>query len=241
MVCISIYLYILRCWYRLAALIVSVVGGALALSLVKIIIHRPRPPVADALTTVNTFSFPSGHSFVAFSFYAVLAWILFREGKSLSEKAAAILAGIIVVPGIGLSRIYLGVHWLSDVLGGYASGAAWSVVLITALKIWSDYPRAPLLRKNGRRFLAACLLIVWSCGVIYSAHSFTFRTTAHRGGYASPATVVRIEYIRSRQVAKRVFMSAPPKMQFEGPLGNSMIPSRAPDELNTSIPAGVAT
>lgn len=233
MICISVYLYIMGHWYRLSALAVSVTGGALALSLMKLIIHRPRPPFTDAMTIAKTFSFPSGHSFAAFSFYAVLAWIICREGKSIIIRSTAVVLGLVIVLGIGLSRIYLGVHWPSDVLGGYTAGAAMFIILVTALEIWTDYPRPPLMEKTGRRILAASLFLIWVCGVGYSVYSFPFRETAHLGGYARPVTLVRMEYIQSRQVANSVFMSAPPKMQFEGLLGNSTIPSRMPEELNT--------
>ncbi len=200
MICLSAYLFVLRRWYQLSALIVSVAGGALALAVLKLIIHRPRPPIYDALTITHTFSFPSGHSFVAFSFYAALAWILHREGKSILIKTLPVILGIMVILGIGLSRIYLGVHWPSDVLGGYAAGAAWFTVLATALETWSDIDRPPMLGRKGRRILAICLILIWICGAAYSMYTFPFRTD-QRGGYESPVTFVRMEYIQSRQVA----------------------------------------
>jgi len=103
---------------------ILVIGGAILNHLLKIIYHRPRPIISDLVYTYS-FSFPSGHSMVSFIFYFSLAYFIYRIYKNID--AGIVLAGIaaIIVIGIGISRIYLGVHYPSDVIAGYAAGMAW--------------------------------------------------------------------------------------------------------------------
>lgn len=116
-------LWLWRAGRRLGA---AVVGAAPLLAVVlfnaiKQIVHRSRPEGRLLLREV-TFSFPSGHAAVSAAAFGTLAWVLAREGR-LSRGAAVILA---VVPPlfIGLSRVYLNVHWATDVLAGWCVGVA---------------------------------------------------------------------------------------------------------------------
>lgn len=133
--CIALILVMLKRWHWAAALILSVGGGELFVALVKHFIERPRPPLSYVLTAENGFGFPSGHAFVAFSFYGLLGYLVFRASKNKTGKVGIVIATLGIIGAIGFSRIYLGAHWPSDVLASYASGAAWLTVLITALEI----------------------------------------------------------------------------------------------------------
>lgn len=115
-------MYLLPLW-------VTIIGSMLFNSLLKSTFHRPRPDVA--LYVENTFSFPSGHATMAVAFYGFLAYILCRQIKKWKYKINALFFGIILILAIGLSRLYLGLHFLSDVYGGYLLGALWLLIGIT--------------------------------------------------------------------------------------------------------------
>jgi membrane-associated phospholipid phosphatase len=90
----------------------------------KFIIQRPRPD-GFRLATATGFSFPSGHSMVAMAFFGLLAWFVWKFEKDKRERNFLVVAFALVIFMIGLSRIYLGVHYASDVIGGFCLSAAW--------------------------------------------------------------------------------------------------------------------
>lgn len=116
------------------ALAVSAGLGELIVLILKNLIQRPRPNIANVLIIANDFSFPSGHSFVAISFYGLMAYFLFRLSKTKPQKAASVISGILVILAIGFSRIYLGAHWPTDVLGSYVIAGALIAVIIAFLE-----------------------------------------------------------------------------------------------------------
>jgi len=116
-----------------AALLALTVGGSAALNLsLKLFFHRARPNVPWALTHETSFSFPSGHAVAAFCFYAMIAYLLAR-GRRGTTRIISILITAVVIFGVGLSRIYLGVHYPSDIAAGYLVGALWVSSVILAL------------------------------------------------------------------------------------------------------------
>ncbi len=181
---LSILFILTKRWRYLLALIVSVSGGEFFVWLVKNIIDRPRPPLINALAPEKGYSFPSGHSFVALSLYGLLAYFLFRAVKSKLLKILIIIISTCLILAIGLSRIYLGVHWPTDVLASYAAGAAWLTVLITALEIRRKFKnhqsRIPYLRRSKVVILGICLIIVWSgyIGYYFLSHPLKAQTIA---------------------------------------------------------------
>jgi membrane-associated phospholipid phosphatase len=101
-------------------------------TLIKRILDRPRPPVADQLVSAGNESLPSGHATMSMAVVGalvVLAWPTLTAGLRL---AAVVVAGSWIA-AVGFTRIYLGVHWFSDVLAGWALGAAWLAVCTTVL------------------------------------------------------------------------------------------------------------
>jgi membrane protein DedA with SNARE-associated domain/membrane-associated phospholipid phosphatase len=102
-------------------LLLSVVSSITLDNLIKYLIHRPRPPVA--VYHEPFYSFPSGHATISVAFYGFLAYILIREIKNLKIKLNILFSAFLIIFLIGLSRIYLCVHYFSDVWGGYILGA----------------------------------------------------------------------------------------------------------------------
>lgn len=122
-----------RRWYRLLALFLAVPGGGLLNTLLKHSFGRARPSFDDPLLTLSTYSFPSGHAMGSTLLYGTLAafavWSVWAWRWRL---LAGFVAGLLVVL-ICFSRVYLGVHYLSDVLGGIAAGSAWLMLCLTAV------------------------------------------------------------------------------------------------------------
>lgn len=101
--------------------------------LLKFVIQRPRPD-GFRLATVSGFSFPSGHSMVAMAFFGLLAWFVWRYEKDPRMRRWLVAGFAFVIVMVGLSRVYLGVHYASDVLGGFCVSMAW-LALYTRLAV----------------------------------------------------------------------------------------------------------
>jgi undecaprenyl-diphosphatase len=118
---------------------IAVVGANLVSESMKLFFHRPRPVPWFGYPLPTTYSFPSGHAFVSFCFCLCLAEIAIDHGvgngRPPAGKAAMWSAALGCTLTIGLSRVYLGVHYPSDVLGGYAAGIVW-ITLIRMTHHW---------------------------------------------------------------------------------------------------------
>lgn len=122
--------------YRHAAVMAGAVLLAwLSSDITKMLFDRPRPDLVPHGAYVYSGSFPSGHSTLATATYLTLAMLVASLEPRRRTKALAYgLAGIVLV-GVGLSRVYLGVHWPSDVLAGWCLGSAWALVAWVALRL----------------------------------------------------------------------------------------------------------
>lgn len=103
------------------------IGGLAASSLLKSLLQRERPAVVPHLTEVMTWSFPSGHSMMSATIYLTLGLLLARLVDRRRLKSYFIAVAISVTLLVGLSRVYLGVHYPTDVLAGWTAGAVWAV------------------------------------------------------------------------------------------------------------------
>ena len=108
---------------------VAVAGANLVSESLKLFFHRTRPEPWFGYPLPSTYSFPSGHAFVSFCFFLCLAEILIRNEWSLAAKIAMWSAALGCTLTIGLSRVYLGVHYPTDVLAGYAAGIVWTTLI----------------------------------------------------------------------------------------------------------------
>jgi undecaprenyl-diphosphatase len=106
----------------------SVAGGLILTLILKDAFHRQRPDVVPHAAYVSTASFPSGHSMMSAVTYLTLGALLARSRKQKHLKAYALLVATLLTFLVGLSRVYLGVHWPTDVLAGWAAGAGWALL-----------------------------------------------------------------------------------------------------------------
>jgi membrane-associated phospholipid phosphatase len=105
----------------------------------KLGFRRERPFSPDPLATESTFSFPSGHALVSLAVYGSIALLLARRISSPPWRVLVLGGAGLLVLAIGFSRLYLGVHFLSDVLAGFAAGTAWLALLYVALELRGRY------------------------------------------------------------------------------------------------------
>jgi undecaprenyl-diphosphatase len=128
-------------WRPLLFLAVTVAGATLTSTIIKLIVARPRP-TSGALVRALGYAFPSGHSTAAAATYLAIAVVL---GSLVRSRALRILAGtaaVVVVLLVGISRVYLGVHAPTDVLGGWALGALWVAGTLIAGRLLVRQERA---------------------------------------------------------------------------------------------------
>jgi undecaprenyl-diphosphatase len=108
-------------------LVAAVAGGAILESLLKLGFARPRPELVSHLVSVNSFSFPSAHATMSTITYLTLGVILARVQQRRRMKLYILAIASILALLVGLTRIYLGVHWPTDVLAGWCVGTAWAL------------------------------------------------------------------------------------------------------------------
>ena len=111
------------------AIIINLIAAFLLNELLKNIFQRVRPDEINWLTNVNGYSFPSGHSMVSMSYYGFLIYLIYISKVKMKWSIICLL--IFIIFFIGFSRLYLGVHYLSDILGGYLISLVYLCVAIT--------------------------------------------------------------------------------------------------------------
>ena len=131
---VCIYLWRRRLSRWVFTVLVTVFGGMLLNFWLKGVFQRARPHFDDPILTLNNYSFPSGHAMMATVLYGVLAAILVSQVHDWRWRLLSVIVALILIMLVGFSRIYLGVHYLSDVLGAMAEGAAWLAICLTAME-----------------------------------------------------------------------------------------------------------
>ncbi len=107
---------------------VNLVGSTILNQLLKFAIQRPRPDASLRLVEIGGFSFPSGHSMAAMAFFGLLIWLTWRYAGDRRMRAGLTALLCAAIAAVGFSRVYLGVHYVSDVLGGFCVSLIWLAV-----------------------------------------------------------------------------------------------------------------
>lgn len=202
---IGFSLFALNLLPYLCALIISVSGGEIIVAVIKNLVQRPRPPSISAFLLDRSFSFPSGHSFIALSFYGLLAYIMYRMSNKKISKMIAIASGIAIIGAIAFSRIYLGLHWPSDVFASFTLGIAWLILIITILELQKNAPwKKEDITLIGKKFIivpSVILLLLWFA---YMGYVFTTRSLI------PPIAIIQNPlYIHEADIPNNLFASLP--------------------------------
>ena len=124
-------------WWESVFFVIAVAGSTLFNALLKWIFHRARPTIHPIITETG-YSFPSGHSMSSIVVYGMIMFFLILFLKNGLAKFLAVLVLSFLILMIGVSRIYLGVHYPSDVIAGFSAGGAWLLVCLIFLKLIVD-------------------------------------------------------------------------------------------------------
>lgn len=124
---------------QLVIILVSIAGALLISFLTKEFFDRPRPDLVAHGSNVRTASFPSGHSLLSASTYLTLGILLAQVQKKMRIRIFIMVLSIVTVILVGFSRVYLGVHWPTDVLAGWSIGAVWA--MLCWLVAWRVFPK----------------------------------------------------------------------------------------------------
>lgn len=137
-VLLCLFLYVVLKHRQELILFIAIVGGSGLLNgWLKLLFHRERPNL-HRLIEITGYSFPSGHSMAAFSLYGGLTYLLWRHISSSSGKLLLVLISVVFILVIGVSRIYLGVHYPSDVVAGYLASGTWLGLSIWVFEQWKS-------------------------------------------------------------------------------------------------------
>lgn len=131
---VASYLLLLRDRTTALFVVVSALSGTFLNTLLKLLFGRPRPDIISHLTEVATLSFPSGHAALSAVIYLTIGFLLAGTHRSFVFRAYFIGVAIVLTLLVGVSRIYLGVHYPTDVIGGWSFGTAWALLCLSGLQ-----------------------------------------------------------------------------------------------------------
>ncbi|MEH7413814.1 phosphatase PAP2 family protein [Neobacillus drentensis] len=135
---ILFFLYkVLKHRVELILFIASILGSAALNTLLKHLFHRIRPNL-HRIIDIGGFSFPSGHAMNAFSVYVIITFLLWRHIPRKWGRTLLILFSFFMILAIGVSRIYLGVHYPSDIVGGYFASGFWLAIAIWTFQFYKE-------------------------------------------------------------------------------------------------------
>lgn len=129
------FLAVRRRWLQLSGWAAALIGAGVLGQALKFAVRRARPASAALYLHDFSYSFPSGHALGSLAGYGMLSYLIIRATRDKTRRVAIVLATIVLVTAIGLSRLYLGVHYFSDVLAGYAAAIVWLWVCISAVEL----------------------------------------------------------------------------------------------------------
>lgn len=134
---VGIVCLVWRRWTPLVLMVIAVAGSLLMTVAGKRLTGRARPALVDAVPPYETSaSFPSGHALNSIVITGMFCYLLVSHLTSTLARTATITIGVLYAASMGLSRVFLGHHWLTDVLAAWCLGVAWLTVIITAHRLW---------------------------------------------------------------------------------------------------------
>lgn len=141
-ICTLLGIWLLRRKQKSKATTLAIAAiGAIGLNvMLKQLFSRDRPALWERIVDVGQYSFPSGHAMVSMVIYGFIGYILATRYRR--QQWWIISLTILLITAIGFSRLYLGVHWPTDIIAGYAAGLVWLIACILSSKIWHRYRRA---------------------------------------------------------------------------------------------------
>lgn len=140
---VVLFLLLAGKWQLALFVLVAVGGGQIVASLLKLGVDRPRPDLVPHLMRETSLSFPSGHAMMSAVTYLTLGSLLARIVPERRLKIFFILVAVVLTLLVGVSRIYLGVHWPSDVLAGWCAGFAWAIACWLIARWWLSHRDVP--------------------------------------------------------------------------------------------------
>jgi membrane-associated phospholipid phosphatase len=146
-VLVAAALLVQRNWSTLAAWLVAVLGGETSNLLLKDLFARPRPSFEHPLVVETSYSFPSGQAMESLIVYGMLAYFAVLILRARWKRAVSVGGAALIVVLIGFSRVYLGAHYASDVIGGFAAGGMWLGAVIT---VWEAMRRRGVANRRGQ-------------------------------------------------------------------------------------------
>ena len=156
------------------AIIISVVGSTVFTAAGKIIFQRPRP--AAAVYEEYSYSFPSGHATIAVAFYGFLAYFLIKNRKNLKSKINIFFITLFSIVLIGFSRLYLGVHYFSDVWAGYLVGAIWLIIAIGFAEYLFTIKKSAVnkISIKYKKMISTVIILIVTASYFFFAYSYQF-------------------------------------------------------------------
>lgn len=137
MVAIAIITFVILCWRRYyqeaKIFVIDCLGGVILSYGLKLVFSKPRPNLWQSAIEETSFSYPSGHALGSTILYGFLAYILATRYPQFAWLIYAF--AVLLIAAIGLSRLYLGVHWPTDIIAGYCIGFLWVMFCVTMLKL----------------------------------------------------------------------------------------------------------
>lgn len=186
----TILLWLWRKRIYIVPLWITLVGSEILNLLGKLAFHRPRPDVAYYVE--QGFSFPSGHATIAVAFFGFLTYVLVREITHWQRKVTVLFWGLILIFAIGLSRLYLGAHYVSDVWGGYLSGLIFLIIGITLVE-WIHAWRSPSLNMPAStRIKVVTGALILAQVSVYIIFALNYRSTPRVSEYKQVTMVENV-------------------------------------------------
>lgn len=143
---ILVSLLVFKRWKYVVQISLVLILSAVSNLVLKRFIDRARPDI-DHMVIVKTLSYPSGHAMSAIAFYGFVMYLFYKYIKNIYVKILAMFLTAVLILSIGISRIYLGVHFPSDILGGYIAGFIWVVFCILVFNLVEVFRRDPETEK----------------------------------------------------------------------------------------------